>query len=57
MSSGLGVFSWLNYIDPGVLGNGMTHMWIAITASLIVAVLGFVVEFATYNPEKKLAAA
>ncbi len=57
MSSGLGVFSWLNYIDPGVLGNGMTHMWIAIAASLIVVVLGFVVEFATYNPEKEHAAA
>lgn len=57
MSGGLGVFSWLNYINPGVLGNGMTHMWIAIAASLIVAVLGFVVEFATYNPEKEHAAA
>lgn len=56
MSGGLGVFGWLNYIDPGVLGNGMTHMWIAIAASLIVAVLGFVVEFATYNPEKEHAA-
>lgn len=35
----------------------MTHMWIAIAGSLIVAVLGFVVEFATYNPEKEHAAA
>lgn len=57
MAGGLGVFSWLTYIDPGVLGNGMTHMWVAIAGSLIAAVIGFVVEFATYKPEKEHATA
>lgn len=53
MSGGLGVFNWLSYIDPGVLGNGMSHMWIAIVASLAAAVVGFAIEFVTYNPEKE----
>lgn len=53
MTGGLGVFSWLCFIDPGVLGNGITHMIWAIAASLLAAVVGFVAEFATYKaPEK-----
>lgn len=55
MSGGLGVFNWLSYIDPGVLGNGMNHMWIAIAASMVAAVVGFVLEFVSYNPEKEQA--
>lgn len=53
MSGGLGVFNWLSFIDPGVLGNGITHMIWAIVASLVGAAVGFVLEFVTYKPETK----
>jgi PTS system beta-glucosides-specific IIC component len=53
ISGGLGVFNWLSFIDPGVLGNGITHMIWAIVASLVGAAVGFVLEFATYKPETK----
>lgn len=51
ISGGLGVFNWLSFIDPGVLGNGVTHMMWAIVASLVGAAVGFVLEYVTYKPE------
>ncbi|HIU05038.1 MAG TPA: PTS transporter subunit EIIC [Candidatus Coprousia avicola] len=54
MSGGLGVFNWLSYIDiNNVLGAGSTYMIWAIVASAVSAVVGFVLEFVTYNPEKE----
>lgn len=52
MYGGLGVFNWLSFIDPGVLGTGMTYMVWAIVASLAGAAVGFVLEFVTYKPEQ-----
>lgn len=48
MQGGLGVFNWLSFIDSATVG--MTHMVWAIVASLAGAVVGFVLEFATYKP-------
>lgn len=49
---GLGVFNWLSFIDPAG-STGLTQMIWAIVASLAGAVVGFVLEFATYKPEAK----
>lgn len=52
ISGGLGMFNWLSYIDTaGVLGTGITNMIWAIVASLVGAVVGFVLEWFTYKPE------
>lgn len=51
ISGGLGVFNWLSYIDPGTFGTGITNMIWAIVASMVAAVVGFVIEYATYKPE------
>lgn len=51
MSGGLGVFGWLNYIDPAQGGTGVTYMIWAIVASLVAAAVGFAIEFITYKPE------
>ncbi len=51
ISGGLGVFNWLSFIDPSGV-NGITHMIYAIIASLVGAVVGFVIEFAIYKPEE-----
>ena len=48
-NGGLGVFNWLSFIDPAVGGNGITYMVWAIIASLVAAVVGFAIEFATYK--------
>lgn len=53
MYGGLGVFNWLSFIDPGVLGNGISHMIWAIVASAAGAAVGFGLEFATYKPKAK----
>lgn len=52
ISGGLGVFNWLSFIDTGVLGTGITYMIWAIVASLVGAVVGFVLEYITYKPEQ-----
>ena len=52
ISGGLGVFNWLSFIDTGVLGTGITYMIWAIVASLVGAVVGFLLEWFTYKPEK-----
>ena len=52
MSGGLGVFNWLSFVDPGVLGNGVAHLVWAVVASLAGAVVGFILEYATYRPER-----
>ena len=51
MSGGLGVFNWLSFIDPAAGGMGITYMIWAIVASLVGAVVGFVLEFVSYKPE------
>ena len=51
ISGGLGVFNWLSFIDTGVLGTGITYMIWAIVASLVGAVVGFVLEWFAYKPE------
>lgn len=54
MTGGLGVFNWLSYIDSqNVLGVGVEYMVIAIVASLGAAVIGFLIEWFTYKPEKR----
>ena len=53
ISGGLGVFNWLNFIDETPGGYGISMMLCAIIASLVAAVLAFVVEFVTYKPEEK----
>lgn len=50
ISGGLGVFNLLNFIDETPGGAGISHMIFAIVASLISAVLAFVIEFITYRP-------
>lgn len=50
ISGGLGVFNLLNFIDGTPGGAGISHMIFAIIASLISAVLAFVIEFITYRP-------
>lgn len=53
---GLGVFNWLSFIDTaGVLGSGISYMILAIIASLGAAVIGFAIEFVSYNPKKAAA--
>ena len=48
ISGGLGVFNWLSYIDPS--GSvGITYMIWAIVASLVAAVVGFLIEITTYK--------
>ena len=51
ISGGLGVFNLLNFIDETPGGAGISHMVFAIVASLVSAVLAFVVEFVTYRPD------
>ena len=50
ISGGLGVFNLLNFIDGTPGGTGISHMIFAIIASLVSAVLAFVIEFITYRP-------
>ena len=50
ISGGLGVFNLLNFIDGTPGGAGISHMIFAIIASLVYAVLAFVIEFITYRP-------
>ena len=50
ISGGLGVFNLLNFIDGTPGGAGISHMIYAIIASLVSAVLAFVIEFITYRP-------
>ena len=50
ISGGLGVFNLLNFIDGTPGGAGISHMVFAIIASLVSAVLAFVIEFITYRP-------
>ncbi|WP_278590823.1 PTS transporter subunit EIIC [Olsenella uli] len=45
---GLGVFSWLWFIDPSG-ANGMTGMVWAVVSSIVGAIVGFALEFATYK--------
>lgn len=50
ISGGLGVFNWLSFIPPvGV--EGANYIVPAIIASLVGAVVGFVLEFVSYKPE------
>lgn len=50
ISGGLGVFNWLSFIPPvGV--EGANFIVPAIIASLVGAVVGFVLEFVSYKPE------
>ncbi len=52
-NGGLGIFNWLSFIDPNVGGAGITYMVWAIAASLVAAVVAFVIEFAMYKaPEQ-----
>lgn len=44
----LGMFMWLSFIDP-VGGRGIEGMIWAIVASFVGALVGFVLEFATYK--------
>lgn len=53
ISGGLGVFNLLNFIDETPGGAGITSMVFAIIASLVSAVIAFVVEFVTYRPDQK----
>lgn len=56
MMGGLGVFNWLSFIDTaGVLGSGISYMILAIIASLGAAIIGFAIEFVSYNPNKAAA--
>lgn len=54
---GLGVFNWLSFIYPasaaafGAADTGISYVVIAIVASLASAVVGFVLEYATYRPQ------
>ena len=50
ISGGLGVFNLLNFIDGTPGGAGISHMIFAIIASLVSAVLAFVIELITYRP-------
>lgn len=51
VSGGLGVFNWLSFIDPA--GSvGLTYVMWAVIASVVGAVVGFAIEFATYKPEQ-----
>lgn len=52
MMGGLGMFQWLCFIDPSG-ANGITGMIWAIVACMVAAVVGFVLEFTTYKPEKQ----
>ena len=47
MSGGMGVFNWLCFINPE---GGMTDMIWAIVASMVGAVVGFVIEWIIYKP-------
>lgn len=52
MSGGLGVFNWLSFLPTDPASTvGVMHMVWAIVASLVGAVVGFVIEYATYKPE------
>ena len=52
MSGGLGVFNWLSFLPTDPASTvGVMHMVWAIVASLAGAVVGFVIEYATYKPE------
>ena len=53
ISGGLGVFNLLNFIDETPGGAGITSMVFAIIASLVSAVIAFVVEFVTYRPDRE----
>ena len=50
ISGGLGVFNLLNFIAATPGGAGISHIIYAIIASLVSAVLAFVIEFITYRP-------
>ncbi len=51
MSGGLGVFNWLSFLPvDAASGVGVMHMVWAIVASLAGALVGFVLEYATYKP-------
>lgn len=52
MSGGLGMFSWLNFlpVDPAST-VGVSHLIWAVVASLVGAVVAFVIEYAIYKPE------
>ena len=52
ISGGLGVFNWLSFLPTDPASTvGIMHMVWAIVASLAGAVVGFVLEYATYKPE------
>ena len=52
ISGGLGVFNWLSFLPTDPASTvGIMHMVWAIVASLAGAVVGFVIEYATYKPE------
>lgn len=51
MIGGMGVFSWLSFIDPATGGAGITGLVWAIIASAVSAIVGFVLEFVSYKPE------
>ena len=52
ISGGLGVFNWLSFLPTDPASTvGIMHMVWAIVASLVGAVVGFVLEYATYKPE------
>lgn len=53
ISGDLGVFNLLNFIDETPGGAGITSMVFAIIASLVSAVIAFVVEFVTYRPDRE----
>lgn len=48
---GLGVFNWLSFIDNSAGGTGITGMTYAIIASVLAALIAFIVEVAIYKPE------
>ena len=50
-TGGMGIFGWLTFIDPAAGGHGITYMIWGIVASAVAAVVGFVIEYASYKPE------
>ena len=54
ISGGLGVFNWLSFLPPAGV-EGASFIVPAVIASLVGAVVGFVLEYVTYKPEQKLA--
>ena len=54
LTGGLGVFTWLNYINPD--GGGLGGMALAIAGSMIGAAVGFIIEWFTYKAPEQQAA-